>query len=346
MIVGHSLFQYASSDVGRFIYAFHMPLFFILSGYLYREKTYENEMKSAVKNLLLPYFSTAIITIGIFLLAKFDSPWLVHNYPASINDLMSSIFYGIGVGSKLPFPAYIYPIGALWFLMAMTVALQLFNLIIVKTTHVKSKGLVRAFIIGLLAIIGKLVANFWLLPLSTNAALFALVFLYVGYLMRKENFLETLSLKIIFICLLGWTIAASNQMFQLAMVQSPDSLLAVLGAVGGSVVIIRLSQWLATKNVMVMILAPIGRLSIIVLCFHNIDLTYSQVPTMIMSATFTQNIIVKIVLINIYRLIIPMLALLLIPRTPILKSLYLNRQFPFFKSKSRKIKKNNKLDLE
>ncbi|KRK86085.1 hypothetical protein FC99_GL001832 [Levilactobacillus koreensis JCM 16448] len=35
VIIGHSLYQYTDSTFGHLIYNFHMPLFFIFSGYLY-----------------------------------------------------------------------------------------------------------------------------------------------------------------------------------------------------------------------------------------------------------------------------------------------------------------------
>ncbi|WP_432225290.1 acyltransferase family protein [Lactiplantibacillus argentoratensis] len=333
MIVGHSLFQYTFSGVGRYIYAVHMPLFFILSGYLYREKTYEKELKGAAKNLLLPYFATSLVMIAVFFVAQLKSPWLVQNYPASFDDLLSAVFYGIGVGSKVPFPTYVYPIGALWFLMAMMIALQIFNLIIVLTKGMTNKRFVRLFVISIFAVLGKMTASVWLLPLSFNAALFALVFLYVGYLMREENVLEHISHIMVIVGLLAWIIAASNQMFQLAMVEAPDALLSVIGAVGGTLVVVKFSQWIAKVGTVAKMLGRVGQFSIIVLCFHNVDLTFSMVPTMIMSSSFTQNVILKIVIINLYRLIIPVLALVLIPRIPGVRSLYLNRQYPFLKRK-------------
>ncbi|AYG36898.1 acyltransferase [Lactiplantibacillus pentosus] len=331
VIVGHSLFYYVSSDVGRYIYAVHMPIFFILSGYLYREKTYAQELKGSVKNLLLPYYATGLVMIAVFFVAQLNTPWLIQNYPASYNDLVSSIFYGIGADSRLPFPAHVDSIGAIWFLLAMMVALQLFNLIIIATQHMQAKRLVRPAIIVSMAVLGKLIAGFWLLPLSMNAALFSLVFLYVGYLLQEQRSLENISWRLVLGGLFTWILSASNQMFVLVSVDVPDALLAITGAVGGSIVIIKLSQLIAKFQVVDKTLGLIGRLSIVVLCFHDVDLTYSQIPEIIMSSDFTQNLIIKIVVVNLYRMIIPIMAVLLIPRIPIVRSLYLNRQYPFLK---------------
>lgn len=54
MVVGHI---HISALVDKFIYSFHMPLFFIVSGYLYHRRTVSLEyLKKKVKTLILPYF--------------------------------------------------------------------------------------------------------------------------------------------------------------------------------------------------------------------------------------------------------------------------------------------------
>ncbi|MEH7413750.1 acyltransferase family protein, partial [Neobacillus drentensis] len=63
VIIGHSTLIGPS----RFqIYAFHMPLFFFLSGYLFSFKKYscfKEFLKSKSKSILIPYFAFSIISI-------------------------------------------------------------------------------------------------------------------------------------------------------------------------------------------------------------------------------------------------------------------------------------------
>lgn len=80
VIVGHSLSVSLGSGifipslsaksvvaaVGRLIYTVHMPIFFILSGYLYSEKSYGKEAKSAIQNLVLPYVVTCVLMLILF----------------------------------------------------------------------------------------------------------------------------------------------------------------------------------------------------------------------------------------------------------------------------------------
>ncbi|MGV3119497.1 acyltransferase family protein [Lactiplantibacillus argentoratensis] len=41
VVIGHSLYGYNNGLLSHFIYTFHMPIFFILTGYLYDEFTIE-----------------------------------------------------------------------------------------------------------------------------------------------------------------------------------------------------------------------------------------------------------------------------------------------------------------
>lgn len=48
-------------ELFQFIYAFHMPLFFIVSGYFLHEK--KNFIISQAKSLLIPYFVFGILSL-------------------------------------------------------------------------------------------------------------------------------------------------------------------------------------------------------------------------------------------------------------------------------------------
>lgn len=56
MVLGHMHF---SDDVfNKYVYAFHMPLFFIVSGMLFNEKkTVKETVISRARSLLIPYIS-------------------------------------------------------------------------------------------------------------------------------------------------------------------------------------------------------------------------------------------------------------------------------------------------
>ena len=62
MVVGHSG---CPSAIGRFIYIFHMPLFFVCSGFFFREATNKTSLmsfyKKRIKGLYLPYLKWSLL---------------------------------------------------------------------------------------------------------------------------------------------------------------------------------------------------------------------------------------------------------------------------------------------
>lgn len=66
VVMGHSV--YASKDVTSFIFVIHMPLFFFVSGYLFKTSRSWHEISvSNVKTLLVPYIGFNIIGFFYYL---------------------------------------------------------------------------------------------------------------------------------------------------------------------------------------------------------------------------------------------------------------------------------------
>ena len=67
-VFGMCLVVYAHIDtesaIHQFIFAFHMPLFFIISGFLYKHREFKKECQVVLKSLVIPYFIlTALLVI-------------------------------------------------------------------------------------------------------------------------------------------------------------------------------------------------------------------------------------------------------------------------------------------
>ena len=68
VIIGHCDYRYTESWLTTWIYSFHMPLFFIISGILFRPEKYDgfkHFLKKKVKGLVVPYLIFSIITFTI-----------------------------------------------------------------------------------------------------------------------------------------------------------------------------------------------------------------------------------------------------------------------------------------
>lgn len=68
VILGHV--KNVPVEVKLAIYSFHMPLFFVLSGYLWNEKCIEksfgNFVKKKAQSLLVPYFKVAFVCLLVW----------------------------------------------------------------------------------------------------------------------------------------------------------------------------------------------------------------------------------------------------------------------------------------
>ena len=59
VILGH---QYL--PIGHFIYSFHMPLFFLISGYLYYKKEIKESLVKDFRRLIIPYFIGCVFVVS------------------------------------------------------------------------------------------------------------------------------------------------------------------------------------------------------------------------------------------------------------------------------------------
>lgn len=103
VILGHTSI-YLNKYITIYIYSFHIPLFFFVSGYLYNEK-YEkiktvDFFKKVLKQLMYPYFTLSIINFVYFILK--DGIKNVYKYLLSL--LYSNYIFDVNY------------VGAIWFL--------------------------------------------------------------------------------------------------------------------------------------------------------------------------------------------------------------------------------------
>lgn len=167
MIMGHIGF---GGKFDRYIHSFHMPLFFIVSGYLYSEKR-EVPIKvlllNKVKRFLVPYIFFAIVNYVC---------WLF------VNIKKSNIFAPLGHliwhnTEKLPI------CGAIWFLTAIFWT-EVIYIVIQRT--VKNRVAKEIIIWGLsvgISIVQSYIS--FTLPLSIDIGIVCMGFYHVGHILRR-----------------------------------------------------------------------------------------------------------------------------------------------------------------
>ena len=171
VIYGHFL----DKDSYRYlIYSFHIPLFFFLSGIIFRYKTQENFfffLRKNIKTILLPYFLFAFLQL-LF--------WVIFTKPpeTTMSEIMKQflgIFYGSGSNGQLAFDS------VLWFLPCLFVTKIGFAIIarLVKNTYIIGGIL---FLFSLIGYGFSVMYPHTKLPFQTESALSAIVFFGLGFL--------------------------------------------------------------------------------------------------------------------------------------------------------------------
>ena len=176
IIAGH--FGIASAD--RLVYTFHVPLFFLVSGYFLSTKgDFLSFMKKKARQLLLPYYATAFT---ILILANIIGPMVwpdIDRLQNAVN-IFGAILYGAGSPHTSPF--VIKQIGLLWFLWALFFSTGFVRLAL-KTKY-------PFIVVCLVAITGWFGAKAIWLPLSIQAGATASFYMYLGFLARKHRILD------------------------------------------------------------------------------------------------------------------------------------------------------------
>ncbi|OCA99776.1 acyltransferase family protein [Clostridium beijerinckii] len=164
MVMGHIGF---SGHFDKYIHMFHMPLWFFISGWFYKEQDEElfTIVKKKAKNLVIPYI--------IFGIVQYPA-WLLFNYGSS-TDLLEPIRNYFWINTNLVMPVA----GALWFLTCLFFTEIFFLNIRRKVDNEK----IFFILIIILSILGTLFYKIFLfrLPWAIDTAFVALGFYYVGY---------------------------------------------------------------------------------------------------------------------------------------------------------------------
>ena len=265
VIIGHCLSLYTSnltSNLTNFIYSFHMPLFFIISGFFYKPGTLKLGIKA--KQLLLPYFLTS--TINLY--------WKLQRFPnANIKKNIIAILYGNSSETRKKAFHFNFPIiGALWFLLALFFCFLLYYLL--WKVHECYKISLTILVIITTAISIELNDLVWL-PFSLQPAMAALVFFHTGNLFKQGNIFEDPtkkpSIEVLSLVGLLWFLSFNYGYLRINGNNYKGTLLVFTGAIAGSYLVIIFSKWISKFTIIENIFAFLGKNSLYILCVHALD---------------------------------------------------------------------------
>lgn len=309
MVMGHLHF---SEDVfDKYIYAFHMPLFFIVSGILFnQDKTLKNTIISRAKALLVPY----VVFGGVYSVIFIVKSMLAGEADAVASTLKVFFLYPV---DKVPYES------ALWFLPAMFI------------TSVAYAGLRKVMDLKWATVvtvasgaIGFIYPHLTdvRLPWGIDTALVALLFFHTGRLMKHCNLVERIKAlrrkSTLLLLVLTATVFAlnifmvfMNDKVNLRKVEYGNPLLAYVNAVAGTVICILIAILIdsfAHGTGFKALLCRISEVSIVFICInHNVIHLFQFLLSSIGSGVF------GIILITLLSLSLILLIGHIIDRTPL-----------------------------
>ena len=178
------LFNFLGLIFGLLLGSGAMPMFFMVSGFGFKEKPEKTVLKKTFSELLIPY----IRAIPIFLIAYcalrcilFSSGW----------DLIKAAAKGAcGYLLGIPAPGYFFEndyisAGALWFFLALFIATNLLNIVLkIKNSTMQTIAVILIVAAGYMLL--KLNFMFYCIP----QGLMALGFCYFGFILKKQKLLD------------------------------------------------------------------------------------------------------------------------------------------------------------
>lgn len=246
--------------IGHFIYSFHMPLFFIISGYLYKKKNVKESVIKDFQSLIIPYFIGCVFVVSqdvSFAFAKHDISYITNS--------VFAILWGCGYTSDEVLFGNMPSIGAIWFLLALFWCKNMYNIIEIKVVSTQQKLILVLFITVMAIVIEKYLIK---LPFSLLPGLSALQFFMVGTLWKNKH----VSYPTMFILVICWFISFFYSHVYLVSCDYGLYPIDILGACGGTLCFYKIAKYISKIRWLVNIFIWLGMNTLSILCFHAIPI--------------------------------------------------------------------------
>ena len=178
MVIGH---LDISEQIRVYIYSFHMPLFFIVSGMFFkRDRSFIMNLNSSLRSVLWPYLSFSVINLSICWISPYLHPELYYDLHGI--EVFYAAVKGIFIGTDYITPNSFMPLGALWFLVSLFTIQVLTSAISALVRNNKLFLFIALFIPIVLFLVIR--TN---IPFSVRSSMMAIPFYCIGYIMRNMD---------------------------------------------------------------------------------------------------------------------------------------------------------------
>lgn len=316
VILGHMSIP---AKLGDFIFSFHMPMFFLINGYFFKKKEISNTkyIIMKMKTLILPYVVTCIFVIAFSTLFQLKQGVAISGILENAKSWVLASVYGSGTFTH--FLKWNFRIiGAIWFLLAMFWADVVFHFVL------NSKN---PYVWGtILSMIGYFTAKVVWLPMSIQAGLSAIFFIQIGYFIKQKNMLQIYENNRQVFCLsvIFWGIAVmySGKLYMVGN-NYGGGFLDIIGAVSATFLILKCSKILEKRcGKIAELLSLYGKNSLIVLCFHLVEL--NTFPWSTINENFSYPI--GLVIVFICKVIWSIVMIYVVHKISILRNVYCGKQ--------------------
>ncbi len=244
--------------VRHIIFSFHMPLFFLVSGYLYKKKEVKEALRRDIIHLGIPYLLTCLAILFYYLLYFIITK--SHNIEPLQRYAIASI-WGSGTIHKCKYLADHPSIGAIWFLPALLVCKNVYNVLPSRS---------RLLVSFLLFVIATIVGRYLIfIPFSVLSGLSAIIFYAIGDYLKS---VQRISFIYWIIGLACWFVSIKYSHINIVQPQLDLYFIDVVGATCASILVYLLSGQILRVAFLSRCLQWIGEKTLYVLCFHLVDL--------------------------------------------------------------------------
>lgn len=244
-----------------------IPMFFMVSGFGFRPTTTKKCFRKQIKLLFKPYAITAVAAIILHIFTRYC---VTRYWPSTLYDTLH-IVMGYFFALSEPFVVHgetCFSVGAVWFLFALFLSWNILNFIIEKvpSTYVPA-------VVSVLVLIGWGIGSFVALPLCICQSLIGTGYLYIGWLIKRKNFLSEHFSYWKWMIIIGISfISQIFGSFRLSDLLWEYGLFDIVGA--GCLAFI--VMWLALRMNQFQIpfkeaICMIGRYSLWIMCIHSIE---------------------------------------------------------------------------
>lgn len=225
VIVSHTV---SNQVIRGAIFSFHMPLFFILSGYTTKRADSAEALKQRAlktfRQLIIPAYVLWIVHTAVFIVLGrvHSSAWQL-----SLTALFAGgLSYDI-LGAEIP------SFGMVWFLVTLFIVRNVYSVLDYYTggKHMTAISLITS-------VCGVIIGQFIFLPFDFDIAMASMVFFHFGSLLKNKQI--TFSVKKLIISIFAWggvllsEYIISQSYFEMVPRRYPIAPLSFIGAIAGT----------------------------------------------------------------------------------------------------------------